>query len=532
MNQNEKILFQEYSSIKNGEKSANALGKLIKNNEGLNNWILDKSIKLIEKYGDVKYTQMLYYVFSNNTIEYCFCGEPKKWRNLTKGYNKTCGKRECVSRENNTSIKEHYLNKFGVEHLFMTKTFKDNLKNKFMSKYGVDNPWKSEEIKQKIKNKNLELYGETSWMKIEENSKKTALILSQKKFDDKIKKIDDYNIPIIIKNRDQKIITIECKICNEVTEASMSFINKKIAAKQNPCFTCNPVNYSVSSYENELFEYVKSIYAGNIVRNDRKLLSGKEIDLLLPDSKIAFEFDGTYWHSEIFKEKDHAIAKKKIINNLGIKLYNIKEDNWVYKKEITKARIKNALGLSKKIPARKCDLKIVTSKEEREFLEKNHIQGYVPSKIKIGLYYKDSLISIMTFGKKRLVTNSMDNTDSYELLRFCSEINHNIQGGASRLFNYFTKNYNPEHILSYQDNSWHTGNLYEKLGFILKGITKQDYYWCRGNIRYHRFNYRKDKLVAEGEDQNKTESQIMTERGYYKSWGQGSLIWIYKNPLK
>lgn len=37
---------------------------------------------------------------------------------------------------------------------------------------------------------------------------------------------------------------------------------------------------------------------GKISLNDRHLLDGKELDIVLPDHKLAIEFDGLYWHNE------------------------------------------------------------------------------------------------------------------------------------------------------------------------------------------------------------------------------------------
>jgi hypothetical protein len=171
----------------------------------------------------------------------------------------------------------------------------------------------------------------------------------------------------------------------------------------------------------------------------------------------------------------------------------------------------------------------MTPSEEREFLVNNHIQGYVPSKIKIGLYYENNLVSIMTFGSRRKVLGQNSESGKYEMLRFCNKLNTQVIGGASKLFSHFIANYNFSSVTSYQDNDWHAGNLYEKLGFEMIEKPKPNYYWCKGNIRFHRFNFRKDKLVSEGEDPNLSESDIMTARGYYKLWDYGNYKWEYKN---
>lgn len=122
----------------------------------------------------------------------------------------------------------------------------------------------------------------------------------------------------------------------------------------------------------------------------------------------------------------------------------------------------------------------------------------------------------MTFGNRRVsMGKKTTNEGEYELLRFCNKLNTNVIGGASRLFKYFINNYNPLEITTYADRSISQGKLYETLGFKFFGKTEPNYYYIIDGIRHHRFNFRKDKLIKEGFDANKTEHQIMIDRKIY-----------------
>jgi hypothetical protein len=46
-------------------------------------------------------------------------------------------------------------------------------------------------------------------------------------------------------------------------------------------------------------------------------------------------------------------------------------------------------------------------------------------------------------------------------------------------------------------------------------------------VRFYRFKFRKDILVKEGFDKNKTESQIMIDRGYYRIYDCGNAKFIF-----
>ena len=177
---------------------------------------------------------------------------------------------------------------------------------------------------------------------------------------------------------------------------------------------------------------------------------------------------------------------------------------------------------------RKCFVKEVSSKNSREFLELNHIQGNVNSSIKLGLYYDDELVSLMTFGGLRKSMGSNHKEGVYELLRFCNKLNSSVIGGADKLLKHFIKTHNPKEIISYADRRWSQGDLYEKLGFSKSNISKPNYFYINNTKRENRFTYRKDVLVKQGYSNDKTEHEIMLERGIYRVYDCGNLKYIKK----
>lgn len=206
------------------------------------------------------------------------------------------------------------------------------------------------------------------------------------------------------------------------------------------------------------------------------------------------------------------------------------EDEWINKKDIVKSRLKNSIGKSEKIFARKCEIKeIKNNKLVRSFLNENHIQGFVGSVIKLGLFYKDQLVSLMTFGNLRKTMGQKAKNGNYELLRFCNKLNTTVIGGASRLFKFFTNNYRPQVIISYADRRWSNGNLYYKLGFNFIDNTVKNYYWIINGNREYRFKWRKDKLVSLGYDPNKTEVEIMNSLNFFRIFDKGSMKFEWVN---
>ena len=171
----------------------------------------------------------------------------------------------------------------------------------------------------------------------------------------------------------------------------------------------------------------------------------------MPHKKLAIEFDGLYWHSEeTGKNKNYHLNKTELCEKQEIQLIHIFENEWLTKQDIVKSRLKNLLGIYDKIVySRKCEIKEVDSKISKKFQDEYHIQGSVNSKISLGLYYQNKLISLMTFGKCRF-----DKKHEWELLRFCNKLGYHIPGSASKLLKYFEKTYKPISLVSYADRRW------------------------------------------------------------------------------
>ena len=113
------------------------------------------------------------------------------------------------------------------------------------------------------------------------------------------------------------------------------------------CPVCSAGQTS-SKGEKEIYEYVKSIYGGRVLENDRKTiqnpLTGRflELDIYLPELNFAIEFNGSYWHSkEKAIKKDE--AKLNECKQKGILLYIITDSEWQLDKEKISSKIKKII---------------------------------------------------------------------------------------------------------------------------------------------------------------------------------------------
>ena len=289
-----------------------------------------------------------------------------------------------------------------------------------------------------------------------------------------------------------------------------------------------------SHYEDELYEYIGGLLSNDvkIERDNREILDGnRSLDIYIPEYKIAFEFDGLYWHNEKNKpDKNYHLNKTRECLEHGIQLIHIFEDEWVYKKDICKSRIKNLLHcIENRVYARKCEVREITNKEGYAFCEENHIQGGVASKYNLGLFYGNELVSVMTFGNLRKNLGSTSKDNQYELLRFCSKIGYSVIGGADKLFKHFIREHNPSRIISYVDRRWSNGNLYEKLGFRLDHYSQPNYFYVFGDTKKNRFSFRKDILIEKyGCPKEMSEHEFCLSQQWYRIYDCGCFCYIWE----
>ena len=413
-------------------------------------------------------------------------------------------KNNITKKRKNTCIE-----KYNNEYVINSTDIRNKILNIFNEKFGGNSPFSDKNVK----NKALKSYKKNHIEYIKENIGKFQC--------EYISHLDKGN-----SNIEYKLL---CKRKNKKFTIGYSNLRNRILANIEISPYFRPI-HGKSEMENNLFKFIEKNYNNTIITNKKNIIKPYELDIYIPEFKLAFEFNGLWWHNELNKDKNYHLNKTENCEKLNIKLIQIWEDDWIYKQNIVKSMILNKLNINQiKIYARKCEIKEISDNNiVREFLNQNHIQGFVGSRIKIGLYYENNLVSLMTFGDRRIAMGKKStNIGEYELLRFCNKLNNIIVGGASKLFKYFINNYNPQEITTYADRSFSQGNLYSTLGFNFVSKTEPNYYYIIDGIRHHRFNFRKNKLIKEGYDPNKTEHDIMLERKIYRIYDSGNLKFIY-----
>lgn len=282
-------------------------------------------------------------------------------------------------------------------------------------------------------------------------------------------------------------------------------------------------NYGPSSLEKELSEFLTQ-HGIKLEISNRTILAGQELDLYLPEYKIAIEVNGARFHSDIFKSKSYHQKKSDEAIERGIRLIHLWEHDLINKKQQIYQWLLDQLSIKQqRIYARNCIVKEISYKESNIFTNEFHLQGPSISKYRYGLYYNDILISVMTFASPRRILKQIEQNKEYELIRFCTRSGYHVVGGGSKLLNYFIKKEHPSRVISFCNYDRSDGNFYKKIGMKFVQKTPPGYFYVKGKQKITRVSAMKHKLIAAGADPNQTEYEIMTQMGFYRIYDAGNL---------
>ena len=432
-------------------------------------------------------------------------------------------KHEIYDKVRNTVVE-----KYGTDHVFQSDDVKEKIKKTMIEKYGHENCSQNADIKEKKRISYKKRYECEFNQSAEVNNKiiKSRHKNTYKRFErfstfvQPLFEVDDFH-----GGGDLKIYDWQCMECKNVFK---SCYDDGLMPK------CSQCKRNINTGEEEIYIFLTTL-GFNPQRNTRRVIAPLELDLYIPEKNLAIEFNGIYWHQlSMLGDKNYHKKKTDLCKEKGVKLVHIFEDEWNQKKEIVKSRLKNILKCENlSIFARKCKIVTLTSKEKNEFLLRNHIQGSDNSSICYGLFNKEynEIVSIMTFGKPRFSKNYQ-----YELIRFCSELNMNVVGGASKLLSHFIKNINPDSLLSYSDLRWsnESTTVYEKIGFEYSHTSEPNYWYFKGNRKYSRYLVQKHKLskILKNFDSSISAEKNLKNNNFMKLYDCGNLVYVWKNNLK
>lgn len=524
--------------------------------------------ELIEKTSflpdDASVSERLWYYINHLTeIQLCpYCKEKRRrFYKMDKGLFPTCGDKKCQSKGiiiGNQKPREWkpilekmrktYFARTGYWHTRYNPQAEEKRQKTLFEKYGVTCSYQTPTANYLRRKTIMERYGSV-WEMMKQGAIKMYGSLSEKskvhaykyaekirktKFKNLLEKIEKFDMEILFSYDENSHFRMRCKECGHEFDISRQGINDYYRLNLRFCPKCNYKNLRFRSHgERELYNTIATMVGDDVDIYNNKHIGGYECDVVVPSLKLAFDFNGVYYHTEYFKPKRIHQWKKVKVEEEGYQFIQIWEDDWndPTKRDIILSRIKSKLGLTERIYARDTIFREVNGSEYRKFLMNNHLQGYIPSTYKFGLYYKDELVELVTLGKARSMISSSDEK-GLELYRLCTKKGYTVLGGFSKLLKHISEQIDLTDMFSYADCDWCPiiNSGYEKIGFVLDKITVPDYSYNVDDHRRNRMLYTKQKVLKLfNENPQKTEVQIMHERGYYRVFGSGNILFRY-NP--
>ena len=309
-----------------------------------------------------------------------------------------------------------------------------------------------------------------------------------------------------------------CPECQEKFHRPHKYFNRQTyPMRTDLCQKCS--NSNPISNEETIIKTILKKHDIMFEENNRTILSGKELDIHIPDKKLAIEVNGLYYHSELRGvDKDYHLNKTLECEKQGIQLLHFWDYEVNNKLMIVEDIIKSKLNLlENRIGARQLNIEMVDSNVTKEFMNMNHLHGFCQAKWHIALKKDNMIYSIISLGLSRT-------SNHWEIIRFATLNNTKVIGGYSRLIAYIRKEMKIENLMSFADRRISNGDLYLKSGWQLNGVSNPCYWYFKNKKIHHRSNFMKHKLKKYPEfDHNLTEWQMMIKMGYDRVWDCGNL---------
>ena len=389
------------------------------------------------------------------------------------------------------------LAKYGVENQFQRKELFPNIVQKKIERYGTYNNIAKNHATRIVNSGSLE----ASYSKQNETYKQTCL--------------ERYGI-----DNAAKLAEVRQQIAESLRE---TFLERYGVENYWTMPDAKLSNGSKNSKAN--LNFCELLDAAGLIFEQEFTLEGKRFDFKIRDTLVEINPTATHnstWgiYSPEGLDKNYHKNKTNIANTNDLQCIHVFD--WD-----DPTKVVAMLNTKEAIYGRTCSIKEVPAQEAADFLTAHHIQGYARDKIRIGLYYEEQLISLMTFGKPRYNKNYQ-----YELIRYCNST-YNIIGGAEKLFKFFVANYKPESIISYCDLSKFSGQVYEKLGFKKIRVSGASKHWYNLKTREHITDnlLRQrgfDQLFKTDYGKGTSNDALMLEAGFVEVYDCGQATYSWK----
>lgn len=261
-------------------------------------------------------------------------------------------------------------------------------------------------------------------------------------------------LPTEVTAGSQRLIWRHCKNkrCNKIFQTTVfNWATDGVVC----CEDCRNRSYSLA--EKEVCDYISNLDF-DIVEEARIFYDRLSLDILLEKEKIAFEYNGLYWHSTAVRGEDFHKNKYDMACKCGIDLYMIWEDDYLYRKDVVLKRIKDILGVQEiEINLEDCMIDIIREDEAKDFIKNYGLFKGFTAKYYIGVYKNRELIAVSA------ISDREDNDDAY-IEGYCEK--YKIESGLSSIINYIEECMHASGIVAKVENATIDWNVIGIDGFV------------------------------------------------------------------
>ena len=403
-----------------------------------------------------------------------------------------------IENQNLDKAKQTCIQRYGVPYYLQTNECKIKTQQTSRQKYGTDFPSQSTIVQDKITATNLQRYGTKYPTQTQAVKDKTAATCMRR-----------YGVKAPSMCQDVK----KKQIATTIAKYSEPFYNKISGAQQS-----------------QIKDWL-SLH-GLQFTSDYKILQGKEIDLYNADLQLGIEYCGLHWHHEHSKEPKHRkyhYDKYKQCREAGVRLITIFSDEWLHRQDQVKNFLRSVMGKNQRVYGRKCTVTQIDKQVGKSFLEAHHIQGQKrAAMVYFGLRYDNQLIGIMSLNHHHRQGN---NAKRVVLDRLAFADGVSVVGGASKLLKLaqqWSMANGFEQIVSWSDNRWSCGGVYEKMRFVLEQELPPDYSYVKISSPSERISKQQMTKKKIGCPHNMTEHKYALQLGFARIWDCGKKRYIYE----
>lgn len=258
-------------------------------------------------------------------------------------------------------------------------------------------------------------------------------------------------------------------------------------------------------------------------------LCGYDTDVFIPSAKIAIDVTDEWEVCTAFNNADRYAMRNKMraLTNSGLSVLNVFRSEWNGRRDQVMNMVASKCCPAKvRIPGRKAKFVILTPEAAETFIAANHIQPLgMRQTYNYGLLYQGDLVAVMTF-----YTYTFSKIADISLTRFCCLPDTQIMGGADKLMQNAIRVNNWTSLISWSDNRWSVGKLYERLNY--KETTEDNparFFINRdGDIVQNMAATHRNDVVSRPAGQ--TTAERMADLGYVSYYDAGKKVWVWSSP--